>query len=163
MRCPHCRGDNAKVTNSRQRGDNLRIRSHSCPDCKNKFVTTEVIGRIGGTHPLIPTLVIKKGGKTEPFDREKLLQSIRIAVRKTQRGAVPIDDFVDEIEREVTTAIDAPTETRHIGDLIMEKLRHCDKVAYLRYASIHRELDSEKAFRDLLNDLSTDEKTRRKK
>lgn len=158
MRCPHCRGDNAKVTNSRQRGDNLRIRSHSCPDCKNKFVTTEIVGRIGGTHPLIPTLVIKKDGTTEQFDREKLLQSIRIAVRKTQRGAVPIDDFVDDIEQEVTTAIDASTETRHIGDLVMEKLRQCDKVAYLRYASIHRELDSEKDFRDLLN-----ETTRRRK
>jgi len=150
--CPKCHNADTKVFDSRQRG-NRRLRKRKCLTCGFRFITTELFGNIADLLPLLKPLVIKKSGKTEEFNRKKILQSIAIAVCKSRRNSVPIDGIVADIEQAIETAEDGAMPTHVIGERVLAALRQYDIIAYLRYASVYRAMDSIDDFKFLLNEI----------
>ena len=130
------------------------MRRRKCPNCKHRFITTELSGNITDRLPLLQPLVIKKSGKTETFRREKLIQSIAVAVCKSRRDKVPLDGIVTDIEQEIETVEDGAIPTRIIGERVLNALRRHDIIAYLRYASVYKDMDSIDDFNSLLNEIN---------
>lgn len=125
-----------------------RARQCKNENCKHKFKTLEMYA---DTAPLLSPYVRKKDNTIAPFSREKLLRSINTAVHKSRRGAVPIDEFVGDIEAMVNANIN-PTDTKTIGEQAMNYLRRHDEIAFLRYASVYKEMHSANDFRALLGE-----------
>lgn len=133
MRCPFCKVDNDRVVDSRSSSEGAVVRRRrECLACGKRFTTYE---RIEET----PLRVIKKDGSRAPFDREKIRHGIQRACEKRPVGAAQIEQVVQDIEDEVTKRYDREVPTRVIGELIMEKLKAVDSVAYVRFASVYRE------------------------
>lgn len=137
MRCPFCQARDSRVIDSRELsgGDSIR-RRRECPACGRRFTTYE---RWEET----PLMVIKKDGRREPFQRQKLLNGLLKACEKRPIPLSVLEQVVDDIEREVRQRGDTEVTSRQIGEGIMEALRTIDEVAYVRFASVYRE------FRDL--------------
>jgi transcriptional repressor NrdR len=132
MKCPYCHHEDTQVTDSRMADDGSAIkRRRQCKNCGRRFTTYERIERIGLT-------VVKKDGKREEYSRDKLFKSISIACTKRPIPADRIEETVNEIEAELFRmgASEVPTEA--IGELIIQKLRALDEVAYIRFASVYR-------------------------
>jgi transcriptional repressor NrdR len=132
MKCPYCHFEDTQVTDSRMADDGSAIkRRRQCKNCGRRFTTYERIERIGLT-------VVKKDGKREEYNRDKLFKSISIACTKRPIPADRIEETVNEIEAELFRmgASEVPTEA--IGELIIQKLRALDEVAYIRFASVYR-------------------------
>jgi transcriptional repressor NrdR len=132
MKCPYCHHEDTQVTDSRMADDGSAIkRRRQCKNCGRRFTTYERIERIGLT-------VVKKDGKREEYSRDKLFKSISIACTKRPIPADQLDATVNEIEAELFRmgASEVPTEA--IGELIIQKLRALDEVAYIRFASVYR-------------------------
>jgi transcriptional repressor NrdR len=132
MKCPYCHFEDTQVTDSRMADDGSAIkRRRQCKNCGRRFTTYERIERIGLT-------VVKKDGKREEYNRDKLFKSITIACTKRPIPADRIEETVNEIEAELFRmgASEVPTEA--IGELIIQKLRALDEVAYIRFASVYR-------------------------
>ena len=106
--------------------------------------------------PLFRPIVAKKSGNTEYYDSDKLSKSILVALRKSQREDMPIKQIISEIESEIHSLGDVSghINTKNIGEKVMAILRQHDTVAYLRYASVHREMETPEDFRALLDELS---------
>lgn len=149
--CPEC-GNDTRVLDSRQRGKGRRLRRRICSACQHRFVTTELSGNINDRLPLIQPLVIKKSGKAEPFDRQKLMQSIAVAVCKSRRDSVPLDAIAADIEQEIENADNSTLKTRVIGERVLTALQKYDTIAYVRYASVYKEMDSIDDFKSLLDE-----------
>src|SRR5208337_1604977 len=133
MRCPYCREDHDKVVDSRASGDAATIRRRrECLACGRRFTTYEKIE----VHPI---RVIKKDGRRVEFDRDKILGGIIRACQKRPISTETIERVVSEIEQEVYSHFDKEVSSRHIGQLVMKKLRALDQVAYVRFASVYRE------------------------
>lgn len=150
--CPKCNNADTKVFDSRQRG-NRRMRRRKCPTCAHRFITTELLGNISELLPLLKPLVIKKSGKTEAFNRQKLMQSVAIAVCKPRRDNVPLDGIVADIEQEIENAEDGALPTHIIGTRVLTALRQYDIIAYLRYASVYKAMNSIDDFKALLDEI----------
>lgn len=106
------------------------MRTRKCPQCGHRFATTELIGNLRGDLPLLPPLVLKKSGKTQPFDRNKLMRSLAVAVRKSRRQQIPLEDIATDMEQVVTAGdAAAPLTTRQLGARVMHALREHDAVA----------------------------------
>ena len=134
MRCPYCQSEDTQVKDSRPAEDGGAIRRRRvCPVCGGRFTTFERV-------QLRDLVVVKKSGRKVPFDRDKLLRSVEIAVRK--RNVDP-----ERIDRAVTG----------IGRLVMEALKSLDDVAYVRFASVYRNFREAKDFHDVLGELKGDE------
>ena len=132
MKCPYCHFEDTQVTDSRMADDGSAIkRRRQCKNCGRRFTTYERIERIGLT-------VVKKDGKREDYNRDKLFKSISIACTKRPIPVDQIEETVNEIEAELFRmgASEVPTEA--IGELIIQKLRALDEVAYIRFASVYR-------------------------
>ncbi|HST04394.1 MAG TPA: transcriptional regulator NrdR [Chloroflexia bacterium] len=132
MKCPYCHYEDTQVTDSRMADDGSAIkRRRQCKNCHRRFTTYERIERIGLT-------VVKKDGKREEYSREKLFKSISIACTKRPISVDELEATVNEIEAELFRmgASEVPTEA--IGELIIQKLRALDEVAYIRFASVYR-------------------------
>ena len=143
MRCPACGHGSSKVVDSRPGPDGLEIRRRrSCERCQHRFTTYERME--GGTK-----MVVKRDGRHEPFDRDKLRRSLRTACRKRPVSA---DDVARIVER-VTSALEArpgpEVDSAHIGELLMAELRRVDEVAYARFASVYRQFSALQDFVDL--------------
>ena len=133
MRCPFCREDNDKVVDSRSSGEGTIIRRRrECLACGRRFTTYERIEAM-----LIR--VVKKDGRREEFDRSKILAGLVRACEKRPITTEQIERIVSEIENEIYTHYDRDVTSRHIGQLVMKRLRELDKVAYVRFASVYRE------------------------
>lgn len=133
MRCPFCSVDNDKVVDSRSSSDGGVVRRRrECIACGKRFTTYE---RIEET----PLRVVKKDGSRAPFDREKIRHGIQRACEKRPVSAAQIEQVVQDIEDDVSKRYDREVPTRVIGELIMEKLKAIDSVAYVRFASVYRE------------------------
>jgi transcriptional repressor NrdR len=132
MKCPFCGEVEDKVIDSRisKDGDSIR-RRRECAVCKKRFTTHE---KIEETLPSI----IKKDGRREPFDRDKLLKGMRIACRKRPVSTVAIDAAVDKIERELQERGQKEIKGSEIGERVMQELHELDEVAYVRFASVYR-------------------------
>ncbi len=155
MKCPHCGWNDTRVVDSRER-ESVRLRRRECPQCNKRFTTTELPGlHRPEDSPLFAPVVAKKSGKVEPFDRVKLERSIAAAVR-IKSANLPVKAIAAEIESELSALVDA-AESRRIGEMILEKLRRLDVMAFIRYASVHREFESPADFAAMLAELNDSE------
>ena len=136
MHCPFCPSDDTRVIDSRlaRAGRAIRRRRH-CENCEERFTTYEVI------EDVVPD-VIKENGRIEPFNREKVLRSVRLPCQKRPVGLEELSAFVDRLEAQVASMPGRTVKSRVIGELILAFLRTCDAVAYVRYASVYRSFNS---------------------
>ena len=146
MRCPYCNTGDSKVvdTNHDSRGGVRRRRE--CLICQARFTTYE-------RAVLATPLVIKQEGMREEFDREKLIQGIRIACAKRPVSAADIERLVREIEATLQTMGKSEVPSRVVGDMVMAGLRELDHIAYIRYAIVYLRMDDLSAVRDEINHL----------
>ena len=148
MRCPFCGYGESKVIDSRPTDENERIRRRrECLQCGKRFTTYEIIEDV-------PIIVVKKDKSREVFDRNKILKGM---LRACEKRHVTIDDLeekIGEIETALQSSVDREVTSARIGELIMEKLKDIDEVAYVRFASVHKEFDSAESFREELAKLN---------
>lgn len=144
MLCPFCSSENLKVIDSRTcEGDRAIRRRRKCADCAKRFTTYE---RIEETTRL---LVVKKDGQRKPWDKNKIIEGLERAFHKLPVEAGELQRIADEVEEEIRTAYDREVPSSAIGELVIEKLRRANQVAYVRYASVYREF---KTLEDLVEE-----------
>ena len=148
MRCPYCNGLEDKVVDSRtsQEGRAVR-RRRECLNCGRRFTTYEYIEEKR-------LIVSKRDGSSEPYDRRKVLEAVRVACTKRPIGAAEIEELVDDLEDAMARLGRDEIESRHIGELIMERLKAKDNVAYVRFASVYRNFQDLEEFYEELRDLT---------
>ena len=140
MYCPFCNNDNSKVIDSRDSSDSVR-RRRECLRCGLRFTTYERVQ----TRAL---LIAKRDGRREEFDREKLWASVKSACAKRPLPIGSIDKVIDEIEAQLANAGRAEIPSRVIGELVMDRLRNLDRVAYIRFASVYRDFRDIESFKE---------------
>jgi transcriptional repressor NrdR len=152
MRCPFCVHNDTQVKDSRPTEDNSAIRRRRyCPNCGARFTTFERV-------QLRELAVLKRTGQREPFDREKLLRSMRIALRKRPVEEERVERVVNGIVRRLESSGESEIKVDSIGELIMEALATLDQVAYVRFASVYRNFREAKDFEDFITgQLSEDD------
>jgi transcriptional repressor NrdR len=147
MRCPFCGEQETKVTDSRAADDGCSVRRRrECTACGRRFTTYEVVDRT-------PLLVIKKDGSREEFDRNKILAGIMKACEKRPVAVADLEAAVSDIERALRNRLEPEVTSRDIGELVMEKLRAIDEVAYVRFASVYRQFKDITRFKQELERL----------
>lgn len=147
MRCPFCTGEDTQVKDSRPAEDNMAIRRRRyCPECGARFTTFERV-------QLRELTIVKKSGRRVPFDRDKLLRSVQISLRKRPVEPERIERMVSGIVRQLesTGETEIPSET--IGELVMERLSSLDPVAYVRFASVYKNFREVRDFEAFLGHL----------
>ena len=133
MRCPCCGNRKDSVIDSRVSKNASSVRRRrECLKCKRRFTTYEYVERI-------PLMVIKKDGRREPFDREKLMGGILKACEKRPVSIERIERLVDDIERKLEKKYDQEVKSKEIGELVMNNLHELDEIAYVRFASVYRQ------------------------
>jgi transcriptional repressor NrdR len=147
MKCPFCGFENDKVVDSREskEGESIR-RRRECLKCEKRFTTYERIDEI-------PYMVIKKDGRREKFDRQKVLNGLLRACEKRPVSIGKLEQIVNEAEGFVVDSIERERRTSEIGELIMNRLRNIDKVAYVRFASVYLDFKDVHEFMSELQDL----------
>ena len=144
MKCPFCNEENTKVIDSRPADENNAIRRRrQCESCGRRFTTYEKIESI-------PLMVVKKDRTREPYDRSKIEAGVLRACHKRPVSAAQITRLVDEVENEVFNMEDKEIPSQVIGELVMNKLKDLDAVAYVRFASVYREFKDINTFMDEL-------------
>lgn len=144
MKCPFCGFDNTRVIDSRPAEDNNAIRRRrACDECNKRFTTYEKI-------ETIPLIVIKKDNNREVYDRSKIEAGILRACHKRPVSVEKIHQMVEEIETEIFNKEASEIQSRVIGEMIMDKLKTLDAVAYVRFASVYREFKDINTFMDEL-------------
>jgi transcriptional repressor NrdR len=146
--CPFCGHIEDKVIDSREskEGDSIR-RRRQCLSCEKRFTTYERIDEV-------PYMVIKKDGRREKFDRQKVLNGLMRACEKRPVSMVKLSDLVNQVESRVTESPDREIMTSEIGEFLMDTLRGIDKIAYVRFASVYRDFQDEQAFLEELRNLT---------
>ncbi|WP_298912766.1 transcriptional regulator NrdR [uncultured Algimonas sp.] len=140
MRCPFCSGEDTQVKDSRQAEDGTAVRRRRlCVKCGGRFTTFERV-------QLRDLMVIKNTGKRVPFDRDKLMRSVGIALQKRPIDEDRIDQMVSGIVRQLESSGQADVTSSQIGELVMEGLSELDKIAYVRYASVYRDFRATEDF-----------------
>jgi len=148
MRCPFCGHDDTQVKDSRPTDDNSAIRRRRfCPACGSRFTTFERV-------QLRELVVVKKDGVKEPFDREKLVRSIQIAVRKRPVEPERVERIVNGIVRRLESLGESEISSNVVGEMVMDALSSLDPVAYVRFASVYRNFREAKDFEDFVGKLS---------
>src|ERR1051326_2279689 len=147
MRCPFCNNLEDKVVDSRESKEGEAIRRRrECLACERRFTTYERIDEV-------PYMVVKKDGRREKFDREKVLKGLLKACDKRPVSMARLSDLVNRVESKVSDSPDREIETTEIGEFLMESLRDLDKIAYVRFASVYRDFQDEQAFFNELKNL----------
>lgn len=147
MRCPFCGSETTQVKDSRPAEDGNSIRRRrECSACGGRFTTFERV-------QLRELIVVKSNGRKTPFDRDKLLRSIEIAVRKRDVDRDRIEQMTSGIIRQLETSGEGEIDTQFIGELVMEGLAALDDVAYVRYASVYKNFREAKDFEQFLDNL----------
>ena len=148
MRCPYCGSLDTQVKDSRPTEDSSAIRRRRvCPDCAGRFTTFERV-------QLRELTVLKKSGRRVPFDREKLMQSLSIALRKRPVDPERVDRMVNGIVRQLESSGDSEIQSDHIGELVMEGLRALDSIAYVRFASVYKNFREASDFSTIIYELA---------
>lgn len=147
MKCPFCGCEESKVIDSRPTDENERIRRRrECVQCGKRFTTYEVIEDV-------PIIVIKKDKSREVFDRTKVLKGMLRACEKRPVTSTELENAINEIEATIQSATDREVTSVRIGELIMEKLKDIDEVAYVRFASVYKAFDSASSFIEEISKL----------
>lgn len=147
MNCPFCGHKQDRVVDSREgkEGDVVR-RRRECLACERRFTTYERIDEI-------PYMVIKKDGRREKFDRQKVLAGLLKACEKRPVGMGRLAEIVDKVEARLAESPEREVSTTEIGEFLMDKLRSLDKIAYVRFASVYRDFQDEEAFFNEIKNL----------
>jgi len=147
LKCPFCNHLQDKVVDSREtkEGDTIR-RCRECLACERRFTTYERIDEV-------PYMVVKKDGRREKFDRQKVLGGLLKACEKRPVSTAKLADLVDRVETKVSYSPDREISTIDIGEFLMDNLRDLDKIAYVRFASVYRDFQDEQAFFNELKNL----------
>ena len=151
MRCPYCTSSNSQVKDSRPVDEHAAIRRRRvCDDCGGRFTTFERV-------QMRDLVVVKKSGRREPFERDKLARSIEIAVRKRAVAPERIERLVTGLTRQLESTSEGEVTTDTIGALVMEALKGLDGVAYVRFASVYKDFKLANDFQEVLSELARDE------
>ena len=147
MRCPFCGYNESKVIDSRPAEEGTTIRRRrECLSCGKRFTTYEIVERL-------PLLVIKRDGSRQAFDRMKLIGGMIKACEKRPVHVSDLEKIADEIEQELQGSLDREVSSEHIGELVMNRLKDLDQVAYVRFASVYRQFKDISTFLEELNKL----------
>ncbi len=150
MRCPYCGGLDTQVKDSRPSDDSAAIRRRRvCPACGGRFTTFERV-------QLRELMVIKHNGAHEPFDRDKLMRSLEIALRKRPVESEAIERMVNGIVRQLESSGESEVTSETIGELVMNGLKALDSVAYVRFASVYRNFRETRDFEELIDELAAE-------
>ena len=148
MRCPQCDGTENRVVDTRtSRGGRAVRRRRECLGCGERFTTYEYV-------EVRPIQILKRDGSVEEFDRDKLTRSLRIACAKRPVSGSEIEGIVDEIEDELSGQAGVEVASSLIGELVMERIKPLDRVAYVRFASVYRNFQDIDEFQDFVDDLN---------
>ena len=147
MKCPFCNHLHDKVVDSREskEGDAIR-RRRECLECTRRYTTYERIDEV-------PYMVIKKDGRREKFDRQKVLAGLLKACEKRPVPMPKLAETVDDVEAKLADSPDREIPTTEIGEMLMERLKSVDKIAYVRFASVYRDFQDVEAFLNELKNL----------
>ncbi len=144
MKCPFCNHENTRVIDSRPAEDNSSIRRRrACDVCDKRFTTYEKV-------EAIPLVIVKKDDNREAYDRSKIETGVLRACHKRPVSTDRIEDLVDEVEADILNHGDKEISSRVVGELVMNKLKDLDAVAYVRFASVYREFKDINTFMDEL-------------
>ena len=147
MKCPFCSFEESKGIDSRPTDEGQRIRRRrECLSCGKRFTTYEIIESL-------PIIVIKKDKSRETFNRDKLMTGLLRACEKRPVSIDTLDNMIDEIETTLQNSLDREVSSEKIGQLVMEKLKKIDEVAYVRFASVYRQFKDINTFMRELNKL----------
>jgi len=147
MKCPYCGYQESKVVDSRHSDDSTSIRRRrECLSCQKRFTTYETVASL-------PMIVVKKDNSRQSFDRNKILNGMVRACEKRPVSMADLESVADEIEQIVQNSLDREVSTAHIGDLVMERLKPLDEVAYVRFASVYRQFKDINSFMHELNKI----------
>ena len=144
MKCPFCGEQESKVVDSRHSDDGLSIRRRrECMGCQRRFTTYEIV-------ETMPIIVVKRNGSRQNFDRNKIINSMIRAFDKRKVDAADLDRIATEIEQTIQNNLDREITTERLGEMVMERLKPVDEVAYIRFASIyHRFQDASSFMREI--------------
>ena len=146
MKCPYCGSDNTRVIDSRPADDNTSIRRRRhCDDCNKRFTTYEKV-------ETIPLIVIKKDQGRQQYDRTKIEKGILAACYKRPVSAMQITKMINDIEKDIFSREEREIESSVIGEIVMDKLKNVDQVAYVRFASVFREFKTLEDFENILRE-----------
>lgn len=147
MRCPFCFHSDSKVLDSRATEEGASIRRRrECTNCHRRFTTYERLDEI-------PFMVVKKDGRRELFNRNKILNGLLRACEKRPISLTEIEKVIDEIEKEIRNKMDREIHSAEIGEMVMERLKGLDEVAYVRFASVYRQFKDINSFLSELQEL----------
>ena len=147
MKCPFCTSDEDKVIDSRSSNEGKSVRRRrECLKCAKRYTTYEYVEEI-------PLMVIKKDGRREAFDRNKIISGIMKACEKRPVSVEKIEGVVDRVEKEIQKTFDKEVKAQELGELVMEHLHKTDEVAYVRFASVYRQFKDINQFMKELKDL----------
>ena len=145
MKCPCCGDQESKVVDSRHSEDNLSIRRRrECLACQRRFTTYEIVESL-------PIIVVKRSGSRQNFDRNKVLNSMVRAFDKRQVDVADLDRITTEIEQTIQNTLEREVSTDRIGEMVMERLKPLDEVAYIRFASVYRRFQDVNGFINEIN------------
>ena len=140
MKCPFCGDQESKVIDSRHSDDGLSIRRRrECMRCQHRFTTYEIV-------ETLPILVVKRNGSRQSFDRNKIVNSMIRAFDKRKVDMVDLERIALEIEQTVQNSLDREVTTERLGEMVMERLKPLDEVAYIRFASIYHQFQDANSF-----------------
>ncbi len=140
MKCPFCGDQDSKVVDSRHSEDSLSIRRRrECLACQRRFTTYEIVESL-------PIIVVKRDGSHQPFDRNKILNSMVRAFDKRQVDVADLDRITTEIEQTIQNTLEREVSTDKIGEMVMERIKPLDEVAYIRFASVYRRFQDVNGF-----------------
>jgi transcriptional repressor NrdR len=145
MRCPYCQHDDSRVVDTRKVGNAVR-RRRECLKCKQRFTTYERLASIS-------LFVVKRDGRREPFDREKLARGIQLACVKRPLSQEAIETTVSQIESDLYAMGRAEVDSSVVGEMVMDELRKLDEVAYVRFASVYRRFEDVEALAEEISEL----------
>lgn len=151
MRCPFCGFEDTKVIDSRPADDRKR-RRRECTNCQKRFTTFEIVER-----PLL--MVQKRDGSYEPFDRDKLISGVFSAIKKRPVAPQVVTELVTEIETHYANEMKTVATSAEIGDLVLERLKGVDPIAYVRFASVYKDFSDVEGFIRAIYELDTPDKS----
>ena len=147
MKCPYCGCADTKVLDSRSLEKKKR-RRRECPSCLKRFTTYEVLD--------VPFLMVKKkDGSFEPFDKNKLIKGIYSAIKKRPVSVEDVTKIVSDIETSFANDMKNQITTAEIGDIVLEKMKDLDAIAYIRFASVYKEFTDKESFIKIISELDT--------
>ena len=152
MKCPYCGFKESKVVDSRpaEEGNSIR-RRRECLSCSKRFTTDETVESL-------PMVVVKRDGSRQTFDRRKLVNGMLRACEKRPVSVAQLEKLGEEIEQELQNSLEREISTEHVGELVMDKLKGVDEVAYVRFASVYRQFKDINTFMRELNKLLDEDK-----